>query len=267
MDPAAAASMFDRAAATYDIAAFPFFGPFGDALVEFAQIQPEERVLDVGCGAGAVLGPVSRLASATGIELSPAMAERARVAAPDAHVVVGDAASLPFDDASFDVVLSSFVVFFLDDPTAALREWRRVIAPGGRLVMSTWNGGDPRWSWEREARMKFVSEIGPDALEEMGQGLALVARFDEEAKVEDELRMAGYAPGAVARHAIEFVYPDEDGWWDWNWSHGSRIFLEALSADAQERFRVAAYEAMQPLRTEAGLPRTYTALFSQATLA
>src|SRR5690349_10856651 len=99
MDPAAAASMFDRAAATYDIAAFPFFTPFGEALVEFAEIKPEERVLDVGCGAGAVLGPASRLAgSATGIELSPAMAERARAAAPDAEVVVGDAASLPFDD-------------------------------------------------------------------------------------------------------------------------------------------------------------------------
>jgi SAM-dependent methyltransferase len=173
-------------------------------------------------------------------------------------VVVGDAASLPFDDASFDVVLSSFVVFFLPEPTAALREWRRVLAPGGRLVMSTWNGADPRWSWERDVRKAFASD---DVL----KGFALVNRFDEEAKVEGELRSAGFEPGQVTRHVIEFVYADEDAWWDWNWSHGSRVFLEELSDDAQERFRALAYEAMQPLHTDQGFPRTYTALFAKAT--
>src|SRR5215208_3027826 len=163
MDPVDAKEMFDRAAATYDIAAFPFFTPFGEALVEFAQIQPRERVLDVGCGAGAALGPASRVAaSATGIELSPGMAERAREAAPDAEVAVGDASALPFADGSFDVVLSSFVVFFMPDPTAALIEWRRVLAAGGRIVIATWNGADPRWSWERDARIQFVAEIDAD---------------------------------------------------------------------------------------------------------
>src|SRR5215218_1498029 len=153
MDPADSREMFNRAAASYDIAAFPFFTPFGEALVEYARIQPHERVLDVGCGAGAVLAPAARVAAAaTGVELSPAMAERARAAAPRAEVIVGDAASLPFDDGSFDVVLSSFVVFFLPDPTEALSEWARVLAPEGRIVMSTWGSGDPRWSFDRDIR-------------------------------------------------------------------------------------------------------------------
>src|SRR4051794_33898070 len=134
MDPRDAAELFDKAAATYDRVAFPFFESFGEALVEFAELGPEDRVLDAGCGAGAVLGAASRVAgSATGIELSPAMAARAREAVPGAEVVVGDAAVLPFDDESFDVVMSSFVIFFIADPTAALREWRRVLRPGGRV--------------------------------------------------------------------------------------------------------------------------------------
>jgi ubiquinone/menaquinone biosynthesis C-methylase UbiE len=121
------ARLFDRAADTYDRTPFPFFTRFGEALVEFAGIGADERVLDVGCGAGAALGPAARrAASAVGIELSPGMAERARQAVPTAEVVVGDAGALPFADGSFDVVLSAFTVFFMSDPTAALVEWRRV---------------------------------------------------------------------------------------------------------------------------------------------
>src|SRR3954469_15134679 len=101
MDERAVRELFDRSAATYDIAAFPFFTPFGEALVEFARIESDERVLDVGCGAGAALAPAAaRSASVVGVELSPSMAERARVAAPSADVRVGDATSLDFADGS-----------------------------------------------------------------------------------------------------------------------------------------------------------------------
>src|SRR4051794_8868550 len=192
------------------------------------------------------------------------MAERARTAAPRAEVRVGNASTLNFDDGSFDVVLSSFVVFFMEDPTAALREWRRVLAPEGRLVMATWNGGDPRWSWERDVRMPFISDIGPGTLEEIMAAVGLIARFDEPAKVEDELRVADFTPEAIEPHAIDFTFETEDAWWEWNWSHGARVFLEALSAESQERFRGNAYDAMQALRTDDGFPRRFTAIFSRA---
>src|SRR5205807_3993174 len=97
------------------------------------------------------------------------MAERARAAAPEAEVLVGDASVLPFEDESFDLVLSAFVVFFMPDPTAALREWGRVLKPGGRLVMATWTGGDPRWSWERGVRAPYARAIDPGRLREMGR--------------------------------------------------------------------------------------------------
>ena len=263
-----ARELFDRAAATYDIAAFPFFAPFGRELVEFSEVDGFERVLDVGCGAGAVLAPVAeRTTMATGIELSPAMAERARVAAPSAEVVVGDAASLPFESGSFDVVLSSFVVFFMPDPTAALREWGRVLKPHGRLVMATWGGSDPRWSsWERELRYGYVKEMDPAVAQDLGAGLALVERFTTPEKVRAELEAAGFDTDEQDTFALEFVYPDVDAWWDWNWSHGSRVYLEALSEDAQRRFRDDMASAMEQVRESRGYPRTFTSLFTRGSI-
>jgi SAM-dependent methyltransferase len=265
MDSQDVLDVFDRAAETYEIAAFPFFTPFGEALVEFAGIGPDDHVLDVGCGAGAALAPAARrAASAVGIELSPAMAERARAAAPEAQVVVGDASSLDFAHHSFDVVLAAFVIFFMPDPTAALTGWRQVLSPAGRLALSTWAAADPRWSFEREIRRGFLSEIPQETLQELGAGIALLNRFDDADKVQEELRAAGFDPDPPLEHQIEFVFRDEDAWWEWNWSHGSRLFLEALPESAREGFRELVYLAMQPLRGDARFPRRYTALFTRA---
>jgi ubiquinone/menaquinone biosynthesis C-methylase UbiE len=222
-------------------------------------------VLDVGCGAGAALAPASRVASsAVGVELSPAMAERAREAAPAADVRVGDATRLDFEDGSFDVVLSAFTVFFMPDPTAAMQEWRRVLTPEGRFVLSTWSQGDPRWAFERDIRRAYVSEFEPAALEELGRGLALLERFSDEETVTNELRAAGFDDVETTEHQIEFVFADLQAWWDFNWSHGSRVFLEPLSEDTRNRYRAEAAEAMEQVREERGYPRTYTALFAKA---
>jgi SAM-dependent methyltransferase len=231
-------------------------------------VGPDDRILDAGCGKGAVLAPAARVAcSAVGVELSPEMAERARAAAPAAEVVVGDAGSLEFEDGSFDLVLSGFVVFFMDDPTAALREWGRVLRPGGRLAISTWADSDPRWAFEREIRRSFAPEFPPGLLKRAGEQLAVLARFEAPDKVEAELATAGFGEIEVEPHAIEFFFADEQAWLDWNMSHASRAFIDALSPDVRERYRDHVFEAMQPLRSERGFPRTYTALFARATAA
>jgi biotin carboxylase len=112
--------------------------------------------------------------------------------------------------------------------------------------------------------MPFISEIGSATLEQLMASVGLIARFDEPVKVEDELRIADFEPEAVEPHAIESTFENEDAWWDWNWSHGARVFLEALPAGSQERFRGNAYDAMQSLRTDNGFPRRFTAIFSRA---
>jgi SAM-dependent methyltransferase len=179
-------------------------------------------------------------------------------------VVVGDASSLDFDDGSFDVVLSSFTVFFMPDPTATLRDWRRVLAPGGRIVLSTWAANDPRWNFEREIRRGYIGELDREFLEELRADLDLLERFDDAGKIAAELSAAGFGETASAEHQIEFFFRDEQAWWDWQWSHAARGVLERLSEDARERMRAEVVAAMQQLREERGFPRTYTAIFTRA---
>ncbi|MGI3784413.1 MAG: class I SAM-dependent methyltransferase, partial [Janthinobacterium lividum] len=150
--PSGPAGVFDRAAATYDAVGVPWFTPIAEGLV--AELAPVagERALDVGCGRGAVLAPVARLVgpsgSAVGIDLAPEMVRRTAADLTDlawVEVRVDDASAPSFPPGSFDLVASSLVLFFLDDPAAALRRWRELLVPGGRLGVATFGEQDPRW--------------------------------------------------------------------------------------------------------------------------
>lgn len=112
-------------------------------LVRFAGVVPAHRVLDVACGTGVVAVTAARLGAAvTGIDLTPALLSVARDNAATAGVAVdfreGDCESLPFADASFDVVLSQYGHIFAPRPDVAVAELLRVLTPGGTLAISTW---------------------------------------------------------------------------------------------------------------------------------
>ena len=119
--------------------------PVSADLLATADLQPGERVLDVACGTGVIacqaaehVGPTG---SVTGIDIAPDMIEVARNIPPPAgsHIEwhVGDATSLPFPDDSYDVVLCQMGLMFMEDRPAALGQMRRVLVPGGRLVVNT----------------------------------------------------------------------------------------------------------------------------------
>jgi SAM-dependent methyltransferase len=112
-------------------------------LVKFAGVKAGDRVLDVGCGTGVVaITAALRGAKAAGLDLTPALIERARqnaaIAGVDVEFVEGDAEALPYPDGSFDVVLSQFGHMFAPRPAVALREMLRVLKKGGRVAFSTW---------------------------------------------------------------------------------------------------------------------------------
>lgn len=112
-------------------------------LLRHAQVSPGHRLLDVACGTGVVAVTAARRgARATGLDLTPALLERAREHARIAGVEVdfheGDVEALPFDDASFDVVVSQFGHMFAPRPDVAVGEMLRVIKPGGTIAFSTW---------------------------------------------------------------------------------------------------------------------------------
>lgn len=95
-------------------------------------------VLDLGCGTGSLsLLAAERGHRVTGVDLSPAMVERARakLAGRAAVFLVGDAAAPPVGEERFDVVLARHVLWTLPDPARVLREWSGLLRPGGRLVL------------------------------------------------------------------------------------------------------------------------------------
>jgi SAM-dependent methyltransferase len=112
-------------------------------LVRFAGIRAGNQVLDVACGTGVVALTAARTgARVQGIDLTPELIAHARENAGlmriEANFQEGDAESLPFPDASFDVVVSQFGHMFAPRPEVAIAEMLRVLKPGGTIAFSTW---------------------------------------------------------------------------------------------------------------------------------
>jgi ubiquinone/menaquinone biosynthesis C-methylase UbiE len=113
------------------------------ALVEVLDPQPDERWLDVACGAGNLAELAAGAgARVTGIDLSPRLIDVAKARAEagryEIEYRVGDAENLDVEDAGFDKVVSSVGMIFAPDHGAAARELVRVTRPGGRLAFSAW---------------------------------------------------------------------------------------------------------------------------------
>jgi SAM-dependent methyltransferase len=115
-----------------------------EELIESLEVLPDERVLDVACGSGngALAAARRSWGNVVGVDFVPALLERGRERAAverlDVEFVEGDAAELPFEDASFDVVTSIFGAMFAPDQEKAASELLRVCKPGGRIGMANW---------------------------------------------------------------------------------------------------------------------------------
>ena len=125
---------------------------FGRIAADVAAVAPDgARVLEVGCGPGRLSILLARRhgLDVTGLDLDPAMIERARVNAArsadgdgrEPSFLVGDVAALAFPDRSFDLVVSTLSMHHWADPTAGLAEIGRVLRPGGRALMWDFRAG------------------------------------------------------------------------------------------------------------------------------
>jgi SAM-dependent methyltransferase len=128
---------------------------FGDTAIRVADVQPGERVLDIGCGSGTstfvLARQVGREGHVLGVDISEQLVNLARAAAPDGAPVefrCADAATAALPAEAFDLLFSRFGVMFFDDPTEAFAHMRHALKPGGRMAFVCWRSAQEN-DWVR----------------------------------------------------------------------------------------------------------------------
>ena len=157
------------------------------SFADFADIGGNDRVLDVGCGTGALASAILSEhpeTVVTGIDPSEAFVESCRARYPAARFLVGDAQQLPFDNGGFDASLACLVLNFVASPRDAIAEMSRVTANGGTVEATVWDHADGmtmlRAFWEAADEVDESREpgeaqpkLGRDALAELWDGAGL----------------------------------------------------------------------------------------------
>lgn len=164
------------------------FAEWGGRVVDAASVTSGQRVLDVACGTGALaraaLERVGADGSVVGLDINDQMLAVAQARMPAVEWRAGSAEALPFEDDSFDVVLSQFGLMFFEDRVAALREMGRVLGPRGRIAVAVWGSlaDTPGYSAMVDLLQRMFGDDAANALRApyvLGDPSTLVALFDE----------------------------------------------------------------------------------------
>jgi SAM-dependent methyltransferase len=197
-----AADSYDRFMGRYSV-------PLGPQLADFAGVAAGQRVLDVGCGPGALtsvladrLGPENVAA----VDPSEPFVAAAKERHPGVDVRLATAEQLPFDDDQFDAALAQLVVHFMADPVAGLREMARVTRSDGVVAASVWDlaGGraplSPFWEAARDE--------DPDVVDESRLAGA------REGHLTELFEAAGLRDVEETTHSVEVEHPSFEEWWE-----------------------------------------------------
>jgi ubiquinone/menaquinone biosynthesis C-methylase UbiE len=256
-------SLYTDVAERFDHVGPRLFTAFGRRLVDFAGLGPGEAVLDVGCGRGAILFAAAERVGAegraVGIDLTPAMVEHCRADARRAgldqvEVAAMDAERLELPDGAFDAVLGGFMIFLCPAPPRALAEAFRVLAPGGRIAVSTFPPEqDRRWWWL------------PALIQRLRPHQVVRQPYSTEAELAQALEEAGFRDCETAVELVDIAYESEEEWLQTLRSHGHGHFLDDLSAEELDGFRRTAWRHLSAAREDDGrIHHRMGALFGRA---
>ena len=230
------AAMKEQARATWAAGDFDAIAEFiweaGGVAAEAAGCGASDRVLDIAAGSGnAAVQAAQRGADVVASDLTPELFEagrrRAQAAGVELEWVEADAEDLPFEDASFDVALSTFGIMFAPRQSVAAAEMARVVKPGGRIALCSWQptgfvgemfatiagflkppppveGPPVRWGTEEGAHALL-----DDAFDITCESRTLYQQFDGPIDEMTDYFMARFGPMVMARRALE-----PQGRWD-----------------------------------------------------
>jgi SAM-dependent methyltransferase len=233
--------------------------PGYEAALGRAPLEPGQRVLDIGCGVGVFLGLVAgRGAQPHGIDASEALIALARERLPAADLRVGDMESLPYEDATFDLVTGFTSFFFANDMVAALREAGRVAKAGASVVIQVW-GAHERCSLEamKEIARPFMPPRPPDAPADPD--------FSQPGTLDALATAAGLTPVEAFVTSWAYTYPDAE-------TLGRALLAPAgvallVGSEHEDAVKAAIVDGLARYRTPDGayrLPNEYRYLIARA---
>ena len=208
--------------------------PLAARFADLAGVGGGQRVLDVGCGPGALTAELMRRTSpeaVSAVEPSESFAAAARERLPGVDIRQAAAEQLPFGDAAFDAALAQLVVHFMADPMAGLREMGRVTRPGGVVAACVWDHAGGRGPLS--AFWRAVRELDPGADDE--SNLAGV----REGHLAQLFAQAGLDAIKVTTLTVQVHQPGFDSWWE-TFTLGvgpAGAYLTSLPADRRDELR------------------------------
>jgi SAM-dependent methyltransferase len=203
--------MFQASADIYDRFIGRYGAALGDAVLETASVGPGMRVLDVGCGSGAL---TARAASAVGaanvaaVDPSEPFVEGCRARVPGADVRVAPAESLPFRDGTFDAVLAQLVINFMSDAPRGLAEMVRVAKPGGVVGAAVWD-----YAGEMRLLRAFWDSAATVAPETAAQDESRTQRYATPGELTGLWSEAALDDVSVSALEVDAQYDDFDDLW------------------------------------------------------
>ncbi len=250
-------NLFDAVADDYDQSGVDFFVPIARRLVELADPRPGERALDIGCGRGAATALLAEGVrpdgAVTAFDLSARMVGHTRTLVPDAEVLKLDAGDPDLPQGAFDVAVASLVVFFLREPKAAAERWLRLLAPGGRLALSTFGALGPLWdSLDGLLRPHVPPQMRDPRLVDPESPFRTVERF------ESLLRDAGAGEVVTTVETIDAPVAGAEQWLAFSMGTGQRTMWQHVPREERPTLYARAAELIEASRDEHG-----TAVLSQ----
>ena len=220
-------------------------------LYQQAGLTTARAILEIGCGTGVITGELARSGSArvVGLDLNTRMLTFARQRGDDVSYVQADAHTLPFPDASFDVIVCHYLLLWLTDPARGVREMARVVRPAGRVLACA----EPDYGGriDHPSEMVPLGRLQAESLRRQGADPELGRRLGE-LFVAAGLRAT---VGVMAGHWDLPASPD-DGF-EAEWTMREHDLAGLLSLDELRQLRIADRQALMEGRRILFVPTFY----------
>lgn len=248
------ANVFDLVACGYDNPATRFFPFCGDRLISKLKPSANTRLLDIASGTGAVALPAAQALLPEGrvqaIDLSEKMLDKAfhnlqRVGLTNVDFHIMDGEHLEFSNDFFDYITCSFGLFFFEDMLAGLKEWHRVLKPGGKLMLTsfTTQAFHPLADIFRQDIASFGVEMSEAARERLKTG----------EECHNLMSKAGFSDINIEVEQMGYHLNEVNDWWELINHTAFRGLIEQLEPAQRTEFQAKHQEHIQDQATGKGI--------------